>query len=135
MPKSMTRHVEIFYQDALDNIRHIKQQEWTATRDSLVAIAALTLVTPFWAQGRPWLIGAVWLVAVLNGVFLHSLARWIRKARKRVRIVYRDYFDDDEKQTLKLPPKKRTDRWIIASMIVVTVLGAAIATLVICHRH
>ena len=77
MPKSMTRHVEIFYQDALDNIRHIKQQEWTATRDSLVAIAALTLVTPFWAQGRPWLIGAVWLVAVLNGVFLHSLARWI----------------------------------------------------------
>lgn len=75
------------------------------------------------------------MVAVLNGVFLHSLARWIRKARKRVRIVYRDYFDDDEKQTLKLPPKKRTGRWIIASMIVVTVLGAAIATLVICHRH
>lgn len=52
-----------------------------------------------------------------------------------MRIVYRDYFDDDEKQTLKLPPKKRTGRWIIASMIVVTVLGAAIATLVICHRH
>ena len=49
MHKSMTRHVEIFYQDALDNIRHIKQQEWTATRDSLVAIAALTLVTPFWS--------------------------------------------------------------------------------------
>jgi hypothetical protein len=41
MAKEMTKRVEIFYQDALDNIRHIKQQEWVATRESLIAIAAL----------------------------------------------------------------------------------------------
>jgi hypothetical protein len=131
----MTKRVEIFYQDALDNIRHIKQQEWAATRESLIAIAALVLVATMWPKGKPFLIVAIWLVAILNGLFLHSLARWIRGSRKRVRLVYREYFDADEKVTLKLPPKKKTDRWIVISMIVATAVGAAIATFVICHRQ
>jgi hypothetical protein len=43
--------IQLFFQDATNNIRHAKTQEWTATREGLIAIAALVRSMRFGQRG------------------------------------------------------------------------------------
>jgi hypothetical protein len=41
MSEEMPKRIEMIYEDATDNLRFLKQQQWTITRYALTAYAAL----------------------------------------------------------------------------------------------
>ena len=85
----------------------------------------------FWPKGKFFLVVAEWLVAIPTSAFLHGLARWIRRSRKRVRWVNRGYFSFSEQEDLKLLSHKKTDGWIVAVMMTAVIFGAVFATFAI----
>jgi hypothetical protein len=134
-PKDLTKPIEAVYKDAVDNLRFIKQQEWTVTRYALTAYAALFAVAKIApnASDKIFLIAATCLVALFSLMILCSLLDSLEKFRSRIGWVYKNYFSCDEREGLRLSEPKgifNTYGFIVGLMIV-SLLGAAITSLAI----
>ena len=120
MPDDMPKRIELMYQDAVDNLRFFKQQQWAITNyafliySALVALAHLTgsklLPLLYYALALVWLYNALILVNSL--------------CRRRIEWVYGNYFSYGERESLGLGQAK--DRWVYGALLIVASLAAAL---------
>ena len=126
----------ILYQDAVDNIQFLKEQQWRVTNyAALIYAATLYFFSQEWF-GRP---DVSHLLAMLSGVacLANIVVVWVMqksmsKFRKRVQWMYQNQFTSTQKQELDLVPRNLTeDRKIATLLTLFTVLGAALTTYVV----
>jgi hypothetical protein len=87
----MPNHVAALYQDAIDNIRFLKRQQWAVTNYALLVYAAIYVLrkdTGCW----PFLSYVVAATAVFGVILLFALERSIRrKFRHRIGVIYETF--------------------------------------------
>ena len=137
MGDELPRRIELIYQDAVENIRFFKAQQWTITNyafftltnATLVALAQLT-IAPRWV-----FIIAVWAAFVYHSLVMRGLALAVRKFRRRVRWIYEHHFPSvTEDAGLKLVKDKGTISrlWYVRFLVISFAIAAGLATFAIC---
>jgi len=139
MSEEMPKRIEMIYEDATDNLRFLKQQQWTITRYALTAYAALFAVTLALDNGRSngLIIAAVWLVALFSVAILINFIFALKRFRRRIAWVYSNAFHKAEREALRLGEQKDLFNRImfICTLMGVCAGGAAITTLaILCHK-
>ena len=125
MPDDMPKRIELMFQDAVDNLRFFKQQQWAITNyafliySALVALAHLT-----GSKLLPLLYYALVLVWFYNALILVNSLCDIEKFRRRIEWVYDHYFAHRERERLGLGQAK--DRWLYGTLLIVASLAAAL---------
>jgi len=138
MSEDMPKRIEIIFQDATDNLRFLKQQQWIITRYALTAYSALFAVSLILdnERSKALILVAVVLVAVFSVTILVNFIFTLKKFRGRIAWIYRNAFHKAERDALKLGEQKDLFNRVIYvwGLICVCLLGAAIAALaILCH--
>ena len=126
----------VLYQDAVDNIRFLKQQQWSVTNyAALIYAATLYLYSQGWL-GRPDmrinLVSFPLVACVANIVVLWMLQKSMSKFRDRVQWMYKNQFTDTQRAELKLLPRDLAeDRSIAILLTLFTLLGALVTAYVL----
>jgi hypothetical protein len=137
MPEEMPRRIEMIHKDAVDNLRFIKQQEWTVTNYALAAYAALFAVAHIAKDATPWLriivIAAIILVAAYSVAILAGFIDSLDKFRDRMNWIYEKYFECEERVALGLRVRKGLFNRVgfAAVLILVSLTGAALASIAV----
>jgi len=111
------KRIEILYKDALDNLVFLKEQQWAITKYALTAYGALFAAVKILhdAAYKGLLIFAVWLVFAFSAIMLGSFTHGMRRFRRRIRRIYRRFFEREERDRFGLPspniPLAGTDLW------------------------
>jgi hypothetical protein len=103
MVGELPNHIELIYKNAEDNLRFIKQQQWSIARYALTAYGALFVVAKTIraeCADKVLLVLAAWLVAVFSVLILWSLIESMATFRGRIAWVYASYFRSEKKKGL-----------------------------------
>jgi hypothetical protein len=92
MSEEMPKRIELVYQDAVENLRFFKQQQWTVTNYAFLTYAALIALAQLTEASKDLLLVAVWLVFVYSVFVLASFMWSIGKFRRRVKWIYGKFF-------------------------------------------
>ena len=87
MVGELPNHIELIYKNAEDNLRFIKQQQWSIARYALTAYGALFVVAKTIraeCADKVLLVLAAWLVAVFSVLILWSLIESMATFRGRI---------------------------------------------------
>lgn len=87
MVGELPNHIELIYKNAEDNLRFIKQQQWSIARYALTAYGALFVVAKTIraeCADKVLLVLAAWLVAVFSVLILWSLIELMATFRGRI---------------------------------------------------
>jgi hypothetical protein len=103
----MPSHVEIVFRQLYEDLKSMKQQQWTITNYGLLILAAIYAVGQHAPEVQSILKFLVWATAVLGWFWLLWVQHNIAKARLRLDEVDKAYFRDDELRNIGL-----TDRHI-----------------------
>jgi hypothetical protein len=127
--RQMPSHVEVAYQDAVNNITFLKRQQWIATNYALLVYAALFVVSAEYFSrtdfARNWL-GIIAIVTFLVHLYMVYLFQGaMDKFRGRLDWIYRTYFSREEQTGLDLlGPRSSWDEWKVAvGLILVSFIG------------
>jgi hypothetical protein len=127
--RQMPSHVEVAYQDAVNNIPFLKRQQWIATNYALLVYAALFVVSAEYFSrtdfARNWL-GIIAIATFLVHLYLVYLFQdAMDKSRDRLDWIYRTYFNREEQTGLGLlRPRSSWDEWKVAvGLILVSFIG------------
>jgi hypothetical protein len=127
--RQMPSHVEVAYQDAVNNITFLKRQQWIATNYALLVYAALFVVSAEYFSrtdfARNWL-GIFAIVTFLVHLYMVCLFQGaMDKFRDRLDWIYRTYFNREEQTGLGLlRPRSSWDEWKVAvGLILVSFIG------------
>lgn len=110
-PMEMRDPIKVFYQDAIDNIRFAKQQEWRVTNYALIVLAVIfgidrEIIEP----GNQWERGVLMVLTIVAGglgiYYLHSFREFAEKMRTRLKAIYEDYFSCAERRRLNIDPAR-----------------------------
>jgi hypothetical protein len=139
MSEEMPKRIEMIFQDATENLRFLKQQQWIITRYALTAYAALFAVMLALDNERSHalILVAVWLVAVFSIAILFNFILALKKFRGRIAWIYRNAFHKAERDELELGKQKDLFNRIVfvCGLMGVCLARAAIATLaILCPR-
>ena len=134
-PQEMPNRILFVYKDALDNLKFLKEQQWPVTKYALTAYGVLfaavkVINTPSY---NGLFIAAVWLVFLFSLVVLVSFMHGVRRFRARIRWIYDNCFQAEEREGLDLgKPKHFFDRFGFGGgLMAVSLLGALLASLAI----
>jgi hypothetical protein len=128
--------LQVFYQDCVDNIRFLKQQQWRATNYALLVYAAAYFVrkeTPLHTcYGKAALTAILVVTFGINVWLLIDNYRSLSRFRSRIDWIYRNKFPSYEqtKTALDLVPKTE-DPWFIWLLGFVSIVGAALVGVII----
>jgi hypothetical protein len=94
--RQMLSHVEVAYQDAVNNISFLRRQQWIATNYALLVYAGLFVVSAEYFSrtdfARNWL-GIIAIATFLIHFYMVYLFQGaIDKSRERLDWIYRTYF-------------------------------------------
>jgi hypothetical protein len=135
--QEMPHRIEMVYKDALGNLKFLKEQQWPVTKYALTAYGVLFTAAKVIDEPsyNGLLIAAVWLVFLFSLAILISFMHGIRRFRARVRWIYDNFFKAEEVEGLRLDqPKHIFDRFGFGGgLIIVSAVGALLATLAICR--
>lgn len=129
------KRVSALYQDAVENLRFFKRQQWGVTNYALLIYAAVYFLR---CEPFPPLKALLLIVVILTGVasiaVLAQLEGSILWARRRVDRIHVDYFTDPERADLKLEPKAGLlDPFIVILLAFVCGMGAIIIVLLVLY--
>jgi hypothetical protein len=131
----LPKRIGLVYQDAVDNIRFFKSQQWTVTNYAFVAYAALVGLAQLTEAPRGIYIAAVWGAFAYHAWLMRGFAKSVRKFRRRVRWVYENYFQymiQDVGLRLVVD-KPAIDRlWYARFLVIASGIAAGLATYAIC---
>jgi hypothetical protein len=99
MVGELPNHIELIYKNAEDNLRFIKQQQWSIARYAVTAYGALFVVAKTIraeCADKVLLVLAAWLVAVFSVLILWSLIESMATFRGRIAWVYASYFRSEK---------------------------------------
>src|SRR6476469_9894925 len=99
MSEEMPKRIELVYQDAVENLRFLKQQQWTVTNYAFLTYAALIALAQLTEASKDLLIVAVWLVFVYSVFVLASFMWSTGKFRRRVKWIYENFFPNKKEDT------------------------------------
>jgi hypothetical protein len=102
MVGELPNHIELIYKNAEDNLRFIKQQQWSIARYAVTAYGALFVVAKTIRAecDKVLLVLAALLVAVFSVLILWSLIESMATFRGRIAWVYASYFRSEKKKGL-----------------------------------
>jgi len=127
--RQMPSHVEVAYQDAVNNITFLRRQQWIATNYALLIYAALFVVSAEYFSrtdfARNWL-GIIAIVTFLIHFYMVYLFQGaMDKSRDRLDWVYRTYFSREEQTGLDLVRSRSSwDEWKVPiGLILVSFIG------------
>ena len=134
-PQEMPNRILFVYKDALDNLKFLKEQQWPVAKYALTAygtlFAAAKIINAPSYNGL--FIAAVWLVFLFSLVVLVSFMHGMRRFRARIRRIYENYFQVEEREALRLgQPKPFFERFGFGGgLMAVSFFGALLASLAI----
>jgi hypothetical protein len=127
--RQMPSHVEVAYQDAVNNITFLRRQQWIATNYALLVYAALFVVSAEYFSrtdfARNWL-GIIAIATFLIHFYMVYLFQGaMDKFRDRLDWIYRTYFNREEQRGLDLLwPRSSWDEWKVPiGLILVSFIG------------
>ena len=127
--RQMPSHVEVAYQDAVNNINFLKRQQWIATNYALLVYAALFVVSAEYFSrtdfARNWL-GIIAIATFLIHLYMIALFQGaMGKVRDRIDWIYRTYFNREEQTGLDLLRSRSSwDEWKVPiGLILVSFIG------------
>jgi hypothetical protein len=134
--REMPKRLQMVYQDALDNLKFIKQQEWAIVRYEGAAFAALVAVSrAINATCGEKLVFTVLILATTaySCRILISFIESLAKFRDRIRWLYKNEFTEAEQKGLDLLEEKDDfdTTGFIQGLIFASVFGALVAILAI----
>jgi hypothetical protein len=131
--RQMPEHVGAAYQDAVDNIRFFKRQQWLATNYALLVYAAIFIISAHYFSRTDFarnLLGLLTIVTFgVHWYMMNVLERAITKFRDRLRWIYRTYFSDDERVGLALDLGQRPQPEVFISLLAVSLIGAVLTAI------
>ena len=99
----ITKQFDTLYKDAVDNLRFLKTHQWLATNYAALAQAAIFAVTGKAGPNyRALLVTASIIVAILSIYSIWLAENSMAKFRLRLNYIYQRYFDEMEREELKL---------------------------------
>ena len=99
----ITKQFDTLYKDAVDNLRFLKTQQWSATNYAALAQAAIFAVTvSAGPNARSLLLTASIVVAILSIYSIWLAESSMAKFRLRLNYIYQHHFDKIERQELRL---------------------------------
>jgi hypothetical protein len=127
--RQMPSHINVAYQDAVNNITFLKRQQWIATNYALLVYAVLFVISAEYFSrtdvARNWL-GIIAIVTFLIHLYMIYLFQGATdKFRVRLDWIYRTYFSREEQAGLDLlRPRSAWDEWKVAvGLILVSFIG------------
>jgi preprotein translocase subunit Sss1 len=127
--RQMSSHVQVAYQDAVNNITFLKRQQWIATNYALLVYAALFVISAEYFSrtdfARNWL-GIIAIVTFLIHLYMIYLFQGaMDKFRERLDWIYRTYFNREEQTGLGLlRPRSSWDEWkVVVGLVLVSFIG------------
>jgi preprotein translocase subunit Sss1 len=127
--RQMSSHVQVAYQDAVNNITFLKRQQWIATNYALLVYAALFVISAEYFSrtdfARNWL-GIIAIVTFLIHLYMIYLFQGaMDKFRERLDWIYRTYSNREEQTGLGLlRPRSSWDEWKVAvGLVLVSFIG------------
>ena len=127
--RQMPSHVEVAYQDAVNNITFLRRQQWIATNYALLVYAALFVVSAEYFSrtdfARNWL-GIIAIATFLIHFYMVYLFQGaMDKFRNRLDWIYKTYFNREEQRGLDLLwPRSSWDEWKVPiGLILVSFIG------------
>jgi hypothetical protein len=137
-PREMPPQLEGLYQDAVENLRFIKQQQWRVTNYAALIYAAIYVVhkePPLdTCGGRAGLTVATLVTMVFSIAVLWRLQEGMEKFRRRISFVYERHFTAGERRDLsleKLITDQQPDWLIYPGLMVVSLAGAALVLVIV----
>jgi hypothetical protein len=131
--RQMPEHVGAAYQDAVDNIRFFKRQQWLATNYALLVYAAIFIISAHYFSRTDFarnLLGLLTIVTFgVHWYMMNVLERAITKFRDRLRWIYKTYFSDDERVGLALDLGQRPQPEVFISLLAVSLIGAVLTAI------
>jgi hypothetical protein len=131
--KTFNDQLAILYQDAVDNRRFLKQQQWNVTN-----YAALVYAAVLYLYGQGWLsdtfisVGIPLVACMANVGVLWQLQASMTKFRDRIQWMYQNHFTSAQRNELKLKPSDlKQDRSIAVLLSLFSFLGAMLTLLVV----
>jgi hypothetical protein len=122
-------HVEVAYQDAVNNMTFLRRQQWIATNYALLVYAALFVVSAEYFSrtdfARNWL-GIIAIATFLIHFYMVYLFQGgMDKSRGRLDWIYRTYFNQEEQTGLDLLRSRSSwDEWKVSiGLILVSFIG------------
>jgi len=143
MTQKFNEQMAALYQDAVENLRFLKQQQWSVTNYAvLIYAAAIFLFTQDFLpkdNGKFILLAIVIATCVVNIIVVWLLQYSMRRCRDRITWVHTTQFTAGERRTLQLVSR---DRWfdpmiefwldrIIAILLTLATLAGAVVTVVV----
>jgi hypothetical protein len=106
----MPPHILAVFNQLYEELKSIKQQQWTITNYGVLILAAIYAVKlPGVSHSQSWLKG----LAILTAVFGSALLRWVQynlaRARCRLDKLHKTYFTPDELKGVGLTNKEIND--------------------------
>jgi hypothetical protein len=127
--RQMPGHVEVAYQDAVNNLNFLRRQQWIATNYALLVYAALFVVSAEYFSrtdfARNWL-GIIAIATFLIHFYMVYLFQGaMDKSRDRLDWIYRTYFNRNEQTGLDLVKSRSSwDEWKVPiGLILVSFTG------------
>lgn len=130
MSDELPRRIELIFQDAVNNIRFFKGQQWTVTNYAFAAYAALVALAQLTGAPQCLYSISVALVAGYHAFIIHLFMKSISKFRGRIRWIYDNFYTVHEGAALGLKKPKR-DKMFGWSLIGASVVGAILAIVAI----
>ena len=128
------QRIALIFQDAVDNIRFFKRQQWTVMMFTATAFGALyAAAAVFDGASKLLLVVATVAVALLAASFLNSYRASLAKFRARIRWIYEHHFPYQERQGLGLGKEKSHANKVgyNSSLISLVFVGMALAIVAI----
>jgi len=127
--RQMPSHVEVAYQDAVNNITFLKRQQWIATNYALLVYAALFVVSAEYFSRTDFVRNWLGIIAIatflIHGYTVYLFQGATDKFRDRLAWIYRTYFNREEQTGLDLLRSRSSwDEWKVPiGLILVSFIG------------
>src|SRR5262249_54038728 len=127
--RQMPSHVQVAYQDAVNNITFLRRQQWIATNYALLVYAALFVVSAEYFSrtdfARNWLGIFAIVTFVVHFYMVYLFQGAMDKSRERIDWIYRTYFNREEQTGLGLLRSRSSwDEWKVAfGLTLVSLIG------------
>ena len=127
--RQMPSHVEVAYQDAVNNLNFLRRQQWIATNYALLVYAALFVVSAAYFSrtdfARNWFGIIAIATFLLHFYMVYSFQGALDKLGARLDWIYRTYFNREEQTGLDLLRSRSSwDEWKVPiGLILVSFIG------------
>lgn len=124
----ISKQFDTLYKDAIDNLRFLKTQEWSATNYTLVLQGAIfALIDRAGPNMRSFLVVALIVIPAIAVLVILQAETSMAKFRNRLNYIYQHHFDARERKALGLQAKPHYLFPILLSGVCIFVPGVILS--------